>query len=34
MVSFASYNELQKFVNELKTVAEEALEESLAESLA
>ena len=34
MVSFASYSELQKFVNELKTVAEEALEESLAESLA
>ena len=34
MVSFASYNELQKFVNELKTVAKEALKESLAKSLA
>jgi hypothetical protein len=33
-VSFESYNELQKFLNELKIVAEEALEESLEESLA
>jgi len=34
MVSFQSYNELQKFLNELKMVAEEALEKSLEESLA
>ena len=34
MVTFESYNELQKFLNELKIVAEEALEESLTDSLA
>jgi hypothetical protein len=34
MVTFESYNELQKFLNELKIVAKEALEESLTESLA
>jgi len=33
MITFESYNELQKFVDELKIVAEEALEESLTESL-
>ena len=34
MVSFQSYDELQKFIRELKIVAKEALEKSLEESLA